>query len=495
MVRELQSAPEAFRSFAATHPQAAQWAELEEPAAEELIERFGAFAAVLAAWKLRCVDGVCACVVEAACDEIEQLRVAHEESAPEQEGDADVEVPAALREELASAQALVEALRAELAASRRESEERVRELKQLRRDLRVRTQEVARKDRKAQTDATQIAELTAALEERERALGQVRAERDEYARQAKKLERRARSDKNGIQTIEDKRSRENQEQRKTIDGLQERLAVAAELERALSTRVDSLEGKLADERQQRAELEEAFSAFGMDDLLGDAHSFGQAVDALVRFRDSVSAYATRQREREVARELAEREAELEQQRAEAARRASEEAHQAWEQQERDRISELEAELFGGDPDHVIIDGHNLVHRVYRPEDEARTRPWLERMIVRVAERLEAQGRDLRFHLVFDTQHGSNSRGAGHGVDIHFQNNATEGGADAKIGELLDEGNPAARYMVVSTDRKHVWADASGRIDGDGLEIDLVQIELLANYLQALDHSERQAPPV
>jgi hypothetical protein len=41
-------------------------------------------------------------------------------------------------------------------------------------------------------------------------------------------------------------------------------------------------------------------------------------------------------------------------------------------------------------------------------------------------------------------------------------------------------------MVVSTDRKHVWSDALEMMQTDGTDIDLVQIELLAQYLQTLD---------
>jgi len=139
--------------------------------------------------------------------------------------------------------------------------------------------------------------------------------------------------------------------------------------------------------------------------------------------------------------------------------------------------------------HIIIDGHNLVHRVFRPEDEARTRPWLEGMVERMSLRLEDRGWASQIHLVFDSRTNSNSRAAGHGLRVYFHNNVTDGGADACIAQLLRDGNPRASYMVVSTDRKHVWTDALELARSEGTEIDLVQIELLAQYLQTLDEVE------
>jgi hypothetical protein len=41
-------------------------------------------------------------------------------------------------------------------------------------------------------------------------------------------------------------------------------------------------------------------------------------------------------------------------------------------------------------------------------------------------------------------------------------------------------------MVVSTDRRHVWSAADQLAASDNMQIDLVQVELLAQYLQTLD---------
>ena len=490
LLHELNNDAVALMAFARRHPALAHIDGADDCNADELLEEYGPFVAVLAAW---CIDAdedtVKAPVVQAACDALESERA---REVPAQETAEDTPVPYGEDAicKIRGLETRVEELTAALTETKQATDEQDKVIKHLRKDLRARRGEVSRKDRKATADAERIIELGDRLREADRQIAELREQRDEHARSLRKLEARSASDKSGIQTVEDKRFRETRELRDTIDGLQRRLAAAHELTEVLTARVASLEGKLLEERQQRKELEEAFSAFGMDDLLGDSHSFGQAVDALVRFRDSVSAYAMRQRERERAREAAEREAELEREAAAVARQAQEDADVAWRQLETDRITELETQLFSQDVDHVIIDGHNLTHRVYRPEDEERTRPWLEKVVVKMAQRLETQGREMRIHLVFDTPYNSNHLTLGHGVDLYFRNNVTDGGADAKIAELLDEGNPHARYMVVSTDRKHVWTDALEKMNSDGHEIDLVQVELLASYLQALDHHSR-----
>ncbi|MDT8434773.1 MAG: hypothetical protein RQ731_08475 [Anaerosomatales bacterium] len=490
ILKKLATDPVTFDLFALTHPVVGEIESDDERDAEALIADLGPYVAVLAAWLLHGEDDeLKATVLAVACDELamEQAAEAVEEDALLDEA-ADAVV---LETEIDDLRSRACDLESALAEARRVTESQAKEIKQLRKGLRLRTSEVSRKDRKAGANAEELATLRAQNTELESQLAEVRADRDERARQARKLAARAASDSNGIRTVEDKRLQETRALRDAIDRMSDRLEAATELSAALSAQVVSLEADLAAEREQRHELEVAFSAFGMEDLLSDSHSFGQAVDALVRFRDSVAEYAARQRERETQRQAAELEARAERERAIAARRAQEEADEAWLQKEQDRLLELEAQLFGTvPPDHVIIDGHNLVHRVYRPEEEASTRPWLEKTVLKMAERVEGEDWDIRFHLVFDTPHRSNTRGAGHGVDVHFHNNVAEGGADARIAELLEEGNPAARYMVVSTDRKHVWSDALERMNAEGSEIDLVQVELLASYLQMLGHLDR-----
>ena len=184
---------------------------------------------------------------------------------------------------------------------------------------------------------------------------------------------------------------------------------------------------------------------------------------------------------------------LERASAEAAKLAQAEADVAWRRREQTRLEEMEESLFpGGQVDHILIDGHNLVHRVFRPEDEGQTRPWLESMVALMAARLEARGWDTLTHLVFDTRYQSNFHPAAHGVRIYFANNTTEGGADAKIDSLLRDETPlGSSCMVISTDRNHVWSSAQALADAEGRDIDLVQIELLAGYLQALGDTVKE----
>lgn len=368
--------------------------------------------------------------------------------------------------------------------------ERGKDIRKLRQLLDARTKEVARKDRKNQELRLELADLKTHFEAAKTETRTLRAERDELKRQSDRLRGQAESSKEGIRTVEGKLADESRRLLETITDLRERLSAARDFGTALEKRLATVERELDEEQQRRTELEETFAAFGFDDMAASTRSLQSAVEALVRFRDGVEAYAARQDERERERVALQASAELERQAAMDARHAQEQAALAWDMRERERLAERERLLFpDGQIDHIIIDGHNLLHRVFRPEDEKSTRPWLERVIGLMAVRLEERGWASCIHLVFDTPHNSNSRGAGHGFTIHFQNNILEGGADARIAELLREGNPQSRYMVVSTDRKHVWSDALELMKSDGIEVDLVQIELLAQYLQTLDEVE------
>lgn len=489
VLTKVNSDPLVFRHFAWTHPALAEFNVNGSEQAETIPPDLDVYAAVLASWLLPSAQlEARVAAFEAVCEELEREREAAASTNPNPD-DSGEEEPSS--EEMEQLHSQIEELNRQLAVEEVRLKSKDKDLKELRKDLRQRKTEISRKDRKAGEVGAELASLRGQNAELEQQVASLREERAEARRAVRRLEAQVKSDNTGMQTIEDKRLKEVRELRETIDQLRERLRVSTEFGEALSVQVATLERDLAAEREQRNELELAFSAFGMDDLLGDSHSFSQAVDALVRFRDSVSEYAARQQEREEARKAAEREALAERERAAIARQAQLDADEAWRQREQDRLLELEAELFGkAPPDHVIIDGHNLVHRVYRPEDEARTRPWLEKMVLKMAERVESYGWDVRFHLAFDSKYPSNKYEAGHGMDVYFENNVTKGGADARIARLLEEGNPHAHYLVVSTDRKHVWSDALERVRGDGQDIDLVQVELLASYLQVLDHLDR-----
>lgn len=362
----------------------------------------------------------------------------------------------------------------------------VKELKPFRKQASQRAAEVGRRDEKLRQLREQLRDAEARAE-REAALArEASLARDEHRRQAERHKRLASASQRGQRTVETRREEDNKLLQDKVNDLREMLTSSEELRGALETRTARLERQLADERTRREELEETFAAFGIDDIAGSSKSLQDAVEALMRFQQAVGSYAARQQEQEVERARALAEAESERRTAEAARKAQEEMSLAWRLREEQRFIELEESLLQNGPfDHVLIDGHNLVHRVFRPEDESRTRPWLEDMAAEFAEVLEERGWGTRIHLVFDTQYRSNSRTGGHGVEVYFHNNVAEGGADAKIATLLDELNPVARIMVVSTDRRHVWTETLNTMQEQERDVDLVQVELLAQYLQAL----------
>jgi len=508
LIRELGSNPEVLELFAMTYPDTKRLTEFDESVDGEdteiedtsdaaegcnaalIIEEFGVYPGVILSSVLcRDEDEARIEILEAACAQLER-ELAEQDAAvaPESVAQVDVETSVA---EIGSLKEQVSTLIEENKTIRSALQKSDKEAKAVAKDLKARRQEISRRDKKAAERAAEHATLLKQHTELEAKYKVACAELAEKTRQVGRLTTKSSQDSTGLRTIEDKRIKERQGLRETIEEMSSRLDSAAALGVALSAQVESLEADLAAERAQRKELEDAFSAFGMEEILGDSHSFSQSVDALVRFRDSVNAYGARQRDRENKRLAAELEAEAGRERAVQARKAQEQADQSWRERARERMLEHEADLFGKGPfDHVIIDGHNLVGRIFRPEEEARTRPWLEKMVHKMAARLEEREWECRFHLVFDTPHQSNQRGIGHGVEVYFQNNPKEGGADARIAQILTECDPQARYMVVSTDRKHVWADALERIESESQDIDLVQVELLAGYLQLLDHLDR-----
>lgn len=476
-----------FMEFALTNPRVADAYSRDAEATPDLLAELDVFDRPLAAFALPAAgDGTYERAVEEACDELER----HRPECPEIADPPDAAPPSAGEGESGAAQEAIAQLRAELGAAKAAAAKAEKELKQAKADLRKRTDEVSRKDRKAQDLRS---ELKAAQQESAGAVAEAktaRAERDEFKREVGRLRALVDSSKTGQRTIEQRRLDESDRLQQAIADLRERLQATLEAQAALEARTTSLEAELDDERERRTSVEAIFETFGLGDLAGSARNLDSTLETLSRLLNGIVAYSAAQAEKEHERRLIQEEAERQRKEAEEARLRQAEMEQSWEVRERTRLEDRERALFpDGQIDCIIIDGHNLVHRVFRPEDEARTRPWLERMTLLMAERLERRGWDSRVHLVFDTQHNTNSRGAGHGLKVHFRNNVHEGGADAKIRELLEEGNPAARYMVISTDRKHVWSDALEVMESEGTEIDLVQVELLAQYLQTLDEFE------
>lgn len=477
LIMELRDDNILFRAFAQTHPKLEGVTDTVDPTAEMLLEEHGPVAGLLAVYLCLPVDDQAQAL--ALQTTVEYFRTRQPSEVPCAES--------AVVVEEASADYI--ALQERLAAAEEESRLQKREIKDLkaaRKELGQSRQQVSRKDQKLTELKQKLAtaeSVAADATERARALA---FERDELRRKAERLKALAESSKKGQRTSEDKREEETTLLQGKVNDFRELLETSNELRSALEKRVTALEAQLQDEQTRRIELEETFAAFGIDDIASSSRSLQAAVETLMQFQRAVGKYAQRQEEQEAERARLLAEAEEERHRAEEARQAREDMNVAWRRREEERLIELEKQLFESPFDHVIIDGHNLVHRVFRPEDEARTRPWLESMVERMAEVLEEYEWSTRIHLVFDTQYNSNMRLAGHGVQVYFHNNVSEGGADAKIASLLDELNPLARIMVVSTDHKHVWTDTLAKMHSEEREVDLVEVELMAQYLQALN---------
>ena|GEM_PF-6341022 len=479
-VQKLEDDPVAFDAFAMAHPRVAELAEAGSEHDPEVLQEFPVIERVLAAYTLFVGDtALYDAALTDACDELVR-RAEHCAEDPAGDAPAAEAVPAIAAGELeAKSRALKESQTALLAAQK--------ELKAARSELRQAKADVSRRDRKA---GELREELKATLAERDALAGQVRAAQtacEDVKRENRRLTALVDSSKTGLRTTEIRRVDETERMSRTITDLRERLADTQKIRSVLEERVAALEDELRDERVRRESFEVTLRSFGIDNVGASARGLQSALTTLERFQQGLIAYSAEQAEQENERIRKQEEAEQRRQAAEAARRQQDDMDRAWELRERSRLEECERALFQDrQVDYMLIDGHNLVHRVFRPEDEARTRPWLERMVDLMAEGLERRGQDTKIELVFDTKSPSNSRPAGHGVTVHFHNNVTEGGADARILQLLEEGSPSAHFMVVSTDRRHVWSAADELAAADGMQIDLVQVELLAQYLQTLD---------
>lgn len=480
LIQKLEDDPVAFDAFAMSHPRVAELAEAGSEHDPEVLQEFPVIEWVLAAYTLFVGDtALYDAALTDACDELVR-RAEHcaEDPAEDPHDDSAADtVPAAELE--AKSRALKESQAALLAAQK--------ELKTAKSELKKAKADVSRRDRKA---GELREELKTTLAERDALAGQVRAAQtacEDVKRENRRLTALVDSSKTGLRTTEIRRVDETERMSRTITDLRERLADTQKIRSVLEERVAVLEDELRDERERRESFEVTLRSFGIDNVGASARGLQSALTTLERFQQGLIAYSAEQAEQENERIRKQEEAEQRRQAAEAARRQQDDMDRAWELRERSRLEECERALFQDrQVDYMLIDGHNLVHRVFRPEDEARTRPWLERMVDLMAEGLERRGQDTKIELVFDTKSPSNSRPAGHGVTVHFHNNVTEGGADARILQLLEEGSPNAHFMVVSTDRRHVWSAADELAAADGMQIDLVQVELLAQYLQTLD---------
>ncbi|MCL4078094.1 MAG: hypothetical protein QMD76_01410 [Anaerosomatales bacterium] len=363
------------------------------------------------------------------------------------------------------------------------------ELKLVRRELERAKKQVASLTRKAEdltakkADAERLAaDLSEKLREVSSPHAEARVENRELKRQLEELKR-------GKTTLEEKLKSQAAlfEEERAV--LLERLSASEDAARASEARADALEAELRDERSRREQIEALVEETGLSVLLEELSSLERTISTLDRLKRGVAAYQERKREEEERRNEALREIEERKQQAAAARRKQEEMEAAWRERERQRLEELEQAIFGKEvADVVVIDGHNMIRRRFEKHEEPEQRPLLVQSAERLARRLGELNPDTRVILCFDSKHGDS-------VEPHSPNlvvrycHTTNGGADGAIARIIEEGNPQARYLVVSTDYKHVWRDAQvARVSRDAL-VATIEIERFVEYMEAIDRTQ------
>jgi len=252
-----------------------------------------------------------------------------------------------------------------------------------------------------------------------------------------------------------------------------------------------LEARLADAAKEREELVSLGDIFADADPEQSLTQLATAMDTLGSLKAIVSRSVEAQRRIEDEAEAARREVEAELERIAAAQRRVTETDEAWARRQSERIAadiaRGEQALFvDGVPQHLLIDGHNLILRRYEPQMERTTRAWLERMVCVMNQHYE-----LDIRLVFDApiQFASNEETICSGVRRYYHSDS-EGGADARIASLLREFSPEDLTLVASSDHRHIWADAE-EARREGYNVSLVTAETLHNYLIALDDRQME----
>lgn len=375
-------------------------------------------------------------------------------------------------------------------------ERQQRELKKLHADLRGLDVDIARlkKERSAvDRSRTELKatcdEQAADLRECRKQIAALESQLRRADRDTTRLKEQIEQERSGRESVAGKRDAA----RKAMD---EKNAEVESLCSALDdreARIEELESELEHERKGRTDLQSMFEAFGLDSIESSLGKFQQSIEMLGSIHSVMQRYAEARRVEENA---AQREEETRRRLADEQRAADEEAllrqqqdEQSWRAAKESGVQAAFDELFRfGVPDNILIDGHNLILRTRRPEYERQTRPWLESIVKAMAQRLEADGHSTRIELVFDSPHPSNHHSMGHGLTVHFADNSDHrSGADERIIDFLKERHPSDSYMIVSTDMRHIWSAAEVEAAEAGIDnVDLVQVELLARYLEALE---------
>lgn len=330
----------------------------------------------------------------------------------------------------------------------------------------------------AQAARSEHKRLTAAHESAEREIRSLNEQKEELTK--------------GKKTLEDRLARQEELFAEERRGLLERNRAAEEAAEREKERAEVLERSLDDERRRREQVEALIEETGLVRLLEGLRGLEDTITTLEMLRRGLLGYQNRldaeeQRRRSEMEELREKS-----RAAEEARRKQEEIEAAWRERASERLSALEHSIFGQTPpDVVLIDGHNVIIPPFGKPAEKERRSWLIENVRRMTERLAKKHPDIEVVLCFDTQFEADRIRESPNLVIQYCLNTGDGdGADAAIRTRIEEGHPATRYLVVSSDRKHVWADAFAAREELDSRVALIQGEKLIEYFDALERVDQ-----
>lgn len=298
----------------------------------------------------------------------------------------------------------------------------------------------------------------------------------------------------GKKTLEERLARQAEGFEQERRELAQRIEAAEKAARLEKERAEALERGLEDERRRREQVEALIEETGFVRLLEGLRGLEDAIATLETLRTGLAGYQQRLEAEEQRRNEEMMELQEKSRAAHEARRKQEEIEAAWRQRESERLAGLEQSIFGKTPpDVVLIDGHNVIIPAFGKVAEKERRQWLLDNVRRMSEHLARQHPQIRVVLCFDTQFGEDRTVEGPNLVVHYCRNDGAGeGADAAIQSYIETGNPDARYLVFSSDRKHVWAGAlDARAQRDS-RVSLAEGGALIEYFAALDRIEAAA---
>ncbi len=361
------------------------------------------------------------------------------------------------------------------------------ELKKVRKELTAAKSTLTRRSQSETALRADMAELTSTNAALKLDIAELKRRIDQKSREVDRLQAQIREERKGRENVTGKRG----EDLRLIEGLRDELNALGQCIEQKERENIELANRLSEEGERRIQLQSAFEAFGFDTMEESLDEFSSAIGLLTTIKNAMHNYVEIQRAEEERRRRIdeERQRHLDDERAacQAELDAAAQREKCWINLAESRLADEWTALFpAGVPDNILIDGHNLIFRTRRPESERSTRAWLEKIMLEMAKRIEEEGHETRIELVFDTSYNSNFYTHGHGLTVHFANN-TDGvsGADERIAQFLRERHPEDSYQIISTDRLHVWSDAIAESEANEIDVDLVQVEALSRYLEAL----------